>query len=113
MTFDKKLSLYSLRDTAEKGHMPAEKLVKYADEYYGERTVGYNRQYAALGADQRIDMLVRIWRNSAVRIGHYAILEDLNQYRIDFVQNLKDEDGLEVSDLTLRRLEDNYNVAAE
>lgn len=113
MTFDKKLTLYSLQDTAEKGHMPVEKLVKYAEEYYGERTVGYNRQYAALGADQRIDMLVRIWRNNAVRIGHFSILEDGNQYRIDNAQNLKDEDGLEVTDLTLRRLEDNYNVAPE
>ncbi|MBQ6322595.1 MAG: hypothetical protein IJI24_06955 [Lachnospiraceae bacterium] len=113
MILEKELALYSLQNVAGKGLMPDEKLVKYADEYYGERTVGYNRQYAAFGADQRIDMLVRIWRNDAARIGHYAILEDGNQYRIDNVQHLKDGDGLEVTDLTLRRLEDNYNVKAE
>ena len=93
--------------------MPKEQLVKTGEEYYGSRVIGYNRQYAALGADQRIDELVRIWRNNQVRANHYAVLEDGLQYRINFVQHLLDDDGLEVTDLTLVRLEENYDVADE
>ena len=113
MIYDKKLILYSLRNTAAKGMMPKEQLVKIGEEYYGSRVIGYNRQYAALGADQRIDELVRIWRNNQVRAKHYAVLEDGLQYRINFVQHLLDEDGLETTDLTLVRLEENYDVADE
>lgn len=113
MRFDHYLNLYKLTNTAEKGLKPVYSLKQYADAYYGERVVGYGRQYAALGADQSIDALVRIWRNNEVRINDYAILEDGNQYRIDFVQNLTDEDGLEVTDLTLSRLDSNYDVAKE
>jgi len=113
MIYDKKLVLYSLQNTAAKGLMPKEQLVKTGEEYYGSRVIGYNRQYAALGADQRIDELVRIWRNNQVRANHYAVLEDGLQYRINFVQHLLDDDGLEVTDLTLVRLEENYDVADE
>lgn len=113
MIYDKKLVLYSLQNTAAKGLMPKEQLVKTGEEYYGSRVIGYNRQYAALGADQKIDELVRIWRNNQVRANHYAVLEDGLQYRINFVQHLLDDDGLEVTDLTLVRLEENYDVADE
>lgn len=113
MIYDKKLVLYSLQNTAAKGLMPKEQLVKTGEEYYGSRVIGYNRQYAALGADQRIDELVRIWRNNQVRANHYAVLEDGLQYRINFVQHLLDDDGLEVTDLTLVRMEENYDVADE
>ncbi len=112
MIFEGLLSLYSLQNTAEKGLKPAYKLVKIGEEYYGKRVVGYNRQYAALGANQSIDKLVRIWQRP-VRAGDYAILEDGEQYRIDFAQDLTDEDGLPVTDLTLARLEKYYDVADE
>lgn len=113
MIFEGLLSLYTLTDTAEKGMMPAEKLVKLSDEYYGNRSVGITRYYAALGVNHRVDRLVRIWRNDQVQVNDYVILEDGFQYRIDFVQHLLDEDGLEVTDLTLVRLDDHYDVAGE
>jgi hypothetical protein len=43
----------------------------------------------------------------------YAVLDDAEQYRIDNVQRLKDDEGLKVVDLTLSRLEENYDVNAE
>ena len=113
MIFDKKLKLYELKNTAVKGMMPKEQLVRICEEYYGTRTIGYNRQYAALGADQRIDQLIRIWHNDQARANRYVILEDGLQYRITFVQDLTDEDGLEVTQLTLVRLEKNYDVVSE
>ena len=41
------------------------------------------------------------------------MLEGNIQYRIDNVQQLLDDDGLRVTDLTLRRLDSNYDVKAE
>ena len=111
------LTLYKLTNTAANGRMPEMKLVEYDRAYYGERTVGYNRLYAAKGVNQSIDKLIRIWRNDAVEVGDYVILEDVDlvknkprQYRVDAVQQLTDDDGLKVTDLTLSRLEKFYDV---
>lgn len=104
------LTLYKLTNTAENGRKPLMQLSEFDRAYYGERTVGYNRLYAAKGVNQQIDNLVRIWRNEAVHAGDYVILEDNNQYRIDAVQHLFDDDGLKVTDLTLNRLEKFYEV---
>ena len=111
---DGTLLIYSLEDTAEVGEMPKERLVQASDSilFYANRTVGFSRQYAALGADQRIDKLVRIWR-VPVEIGQYVILDNADQYRIDNVQEIVDDEGLQVTDLTLRKLEENYDVLAE
>jgi hypothetical protein len=39
-----------------------------------------------------------------------VLLDDGNQYRIDMVQQLTDEYGLKVTDLTLYRLDQNFDV---
>lgn len=112
MLFEGELKIYSLQNIAPDGRMPVEALVMKSEAYYGERVVGFTRQYAAMGADQRIDKLVRIWRDETVTIHDYAILDgnSTEQYRIDMVQHLLDEDGLKVTDLTLYRLEQNYSL---
>lgn len=110
MLFEGTLKLCELRNTAEPGEMPVEKLVILSYHYYGDRVVGYNRQYAAMGVSQQVDRLVRIWRDENVSVKQYALLDDGNQYRIDMVQQLTDEDGLKVTDLTLYRLDQNFDV---
>lgn len=109
MLADGTLRLYTLENTAEAGEMPVFKLVEKYDKvfFFADRVVGYNRQYAALGADQYISKLVRLW-DVPVEAGEYAIIDDV-QYRIDMVQRLKDEDGLKVVDLTLAKLEERYD----
>lgn len=109
MLFEGTLKICNLQNIAEPGAMPTEKLVVVDEVYYGERTVGYNRQYAAMGVAQQVDKLVRIWRTD-VSIKQYAVLDDGKQYVIDMVQESEDEDGLKVADLTLRRLDDNFDV---
>ena len=113
MLADGTLRLYTLENTAEAGEMPVYKLVEKCDKdfFFADRVVGYNRQYAALGADQYISKLVRLW-DVPVEAGEYAIIDDV-QYRIDMVQRLKDEDGLKVVDLTLAKLEERYDCAAD
>lgn len=120
-------TICNLTNTAGSGDMPSNVLAPLTDEdghilTYGfeERTVGYNRQYQAKGVMERVDMLIRIWRCPA-KIGMYVVLQDYDgqenedgdQYRIDNVQHLLDPDGLKVTDLTLYRMDDLYEVATE
>lgn len=105
------LTVCSLTNTAPKGAMPKEQLIRGNTHLYGERTVGYGRQYAAKGASEQIDMLAEIWQDRSIRIGMYALLDDEDQYRIDNVQHLLDDDGQQITLLTLRRLDDLYDVS--
>lgn len=118
--------LCNLKNLAEPGDMPKEVLVPLTEDdeplewSFEDRVIGYNRQYAAKGVSERVDMLIRIWRAPA-RIGMYAVLTDYegqknpegDQYRIDNVQHTLDSDGLKVTDLTLYRLEDLYDISSE
>lgn len=112
MIFDGTLTVCELVNNGERGLMPRYVLRSKSVHYYGNRTIGYGRQYAAMGVDQRIDRLVRIWRDNTVNVHDYVLLDDGHQYRIDMVQHLQDDDGMNVTDLTLYRWEDNYEVDA-
>ena len=107
----------TLQNVAEPGKMPTEQLTKYRKFWYGERYVGYNRQYAARGVNENIDMMIRIPYDRGVRIGMYAVLGNGEQYRIDLVSQATDFTGyqnerrsLKYTDLTLSRLEHNYDL---
>ncbi len=113
MLFEGTLRLCELQNVADPGEMPTEKLVVVSYHYYGDRTIGYGRQYAAMGVQQQVDRLIRIWRDENVTVKQYALLDDGKQYRVDMVQHLLDEDGLKVTDLTLFRLDENFDVVAE
>lgn len=118
--------LCNLKNLEEPGDMPNEALVPLTEDdeaqewSFEDRVIGYNRQYVAMGVSERVDMLIRIWRAPA-RIGMYAVLTDYegqenpdgDQYRIDNVQHLLNEDGLKVTDLTLYRLDQLYEVSSE
>ena len=52
---------------------------------------------------------VRIWQDRTVRIGMRAVIE-VEQYRIQNVQHLYDKAGLKVTDLTLQRMEEFYEL---
>lgn len=103
-------TIYKLENTSELGRKPTEKLVKIVDAYYAERTVGYNRIYAARGANQKINQLVRVFNTNLIEEGMYVVLEDGYQYQIDIAQKIIGKDAV---DLTLVRVEDYYDVATE
>ena len=105
--------IYTVTDAAENGEMPNPTLHEYGDYEWSfeDRMISYSRQYAAMGVDQQIDRIIRIWR-TPVRIGDVVVIED-EQYRIDNVQPTLDDDSLQVVDLTLRRLEENYDIAEQ
>lgn len=113
------IKICDLTNLAPDGDMPRNQLTVLDEMYFESRTVGYNRQYAAKGVNEQVDMLVRVWRNNTVHIGMYAVLtnyegqvnESGDQYRIDNVQHLLDDDGLKVTDLTLSRMDELYEIA--
>lgn len=103
--------LYALANNAEAGFMPREQLSQVCELFYSYSTAGVTRMYAALGANRSIDLLIRCWNATSLPDGvMYAIPEDGKQYRIDMAQPIYDEDAI---DLTLVRLEANYDVAPE
>lgn len=102
-----------LRNVAPNGYKPELKMVKINKHWFGERTIGYNRQYLAKGVNEQVDMLIRIHHDRNVRIGMHAMLGNGDQFLIDNVQHLFDEENLRCTDLTLRRLEKNYELAVE
>ena len=112
------VKICDLENESENALMPQEHLKVLRSHLFEERTVGYNRQYAAMGVNKRVDYLVRIWRDAQVHIGQYAILtdyegqvnEDGDQFRIDNVQHLLNSDGLKVTDLSLYRMDKLYDV---
>ena len=105
--------IYTVTDAAGNGEMPNPTLHEYGDYEWSfeDRMISYSRQYAAMGVDQQIDRIIRIWR-TPVRIGDVVVIGD-EQYRIDNVQPTLDDDSLQVTDLTLRRLEANYDIAQQ
>lgn len=104
------LTLYNLTSTTTTGDAPVETLEKLGTAFYAEKTVGYNRIYAAMGANEQIDMVVRCYNTDVPYSAKYVVLEDGNQYQISVKQKIVDEDA---TDLTLVRLEDYYDVASE
>ena len=102
------LTLCALTTTSADGNAPVETLESLATAFYAERTVGYNRIYAAKGADEEIDTVVRCYNTDVPKDAKYAILEDGDQYEITVKQKIVDEDA---TDLTLVRIEEYYDVA--
>lgn len=108
------LTIYKTENTAASGAFPALQLVKPWDDNkydFGFLTIGNARYYQASGADRQIDDLVRIWQDRRILPGFYASFGDL-MLRIDRVQHHDDEDGLQVTDLTLVRRDEHYDVSA-
>lgn len=104
------LFICTLENIAEGGRMPRQVLRKIKRYWFEARTVGVNRQYLAFGVNQRVDLLVRIHYDSKINVGMYVITGDGNQYRIDNATMVRNDDGIRVTELSLYRLEENYEL---
>lgn len=105
MTFDDGiLKIYKTENTAEPGDMPKEGLVLKSEHYFNFDVLGYNRYYTALQAQQNISAVVNIpdWHN--ITSLDVAETEDGTQFRIRLAQPMKDENGLNITKLTLERV---------
>ena len=104
---DGQVDIYTITNTASAGDLPKEGLVYGASYWYEERTVGITRFYAALKTDIKLEMLIRIWRDRSIDTSQICKIGD-DQYQIVQVQHVLNEDGLEVTDLSLERVGDLY-----
>ena len=105
------LKFYNLANISTNGHMPKEQLVDLeVQAFYANKTIGFQRLFAAKGQNYKLDKLVRVYNTQLPEAAKYVILEDGRQYRIEDIQVIADEDALELS---LSRLEKYYEVADE
>lgn len=109
------LYICQVQNVSAPGRMPSKQLVPLCNAYYRKRTVGYNRMYAALGANQAISMLVRCF-NTEVPTYHEQLYvyfpdeKDDNQFVVNNIQEIVEEGAL---DLTLGRMEEYYDISIE
>ena len=107
MTFDDGiLKIYNTQNIADHGDMPKDGLVLKSEHYFGYDVLGYNRYYTALQAHQNINALVNIpdWHGQEITTLDIAEMEDGIKYMIRLVQPMKDENGLNITKLTLERV---------
>lgn len=100
------------RDTALSGSKPN---IVYDQEvfssYYGNKTVGINRYWAAQANNNQADLLIQIQRKSGIlatdRCQLSPALDDADAgcYKIIQVQQVLDEDEQPATELTLGRIE--------
>lgn len=115
-----KVTFCDLTDVSGAADMPKHVLKPVYPCMFENRIVGFNRRYAAMGVNQDISALIRIWRpplredrTPMVAVGMYAVLEESEldgQYRVDVVQPLVNFDGIAITEITLSKLETNYDI---
>lgn len=104
------LLICKLENTSEAGFMPVLKLVPLVPAYYRKRTVGYNRLYAAMGANKEISLLVRCFNTEVPDYNEqlYAVFETGEQFRVSAIQEIVEDGAI---DLTLSKMEEFFDVA--
>ena len=109
------LFVCTLENTVEEfGRMPVQKLKKIGRYWFQERTVGLNRQYLARGVNERVDLYVYIHHNRKVRAGMYAMLGNGEQFRINSVHHVIEENtNLMYTTMEMQRLDTNYDVLTD
>ena len=74
--------------------------------------IGFQRQYAAKGVNEQVDMIIRIHFEKRARIGMYAILGNGEQFEIRNVSHASDNvTRLKYTELTLQRKEGFYDLS--
>ncbi len=107
------VTVYRVENQAAPGDKPVERLVRKVVLRYRRRTVGIQRHYAALNAGAKVDLLLRVPFHRSVSAQDVAVpTADGRQYRITLVQAPEDVTP-PVMDLTLERLERNYDLSGQ
>lgn len=112
MTYDDGIvKIYRLENGAKKGDKPIEKAVYKSSYHFSYEDVGLTRYYSALSAKQQIECVIGIYLDRSILTNDIAVMEDGNQYRIQFVQHpMDEEDEMRYTRLTLERINDRYVI---
>lgn len=105
-------TIWRLETVSRPGEMPKGTYSReYYKSYYGEKTVGFARYWAAKAHDMQASLMIEIQRNGGINTADRCELDSYMDtgvsgfYKIVQVQHLNNEDGLPVTDLTLERIE--------
>lgn len=108
------VKIYKVGNTALPGDMPKEGLILQQTLRYKERTVGFNRYYAALQHNIKVEFVIRCPEIRGLSTSDkdilVAILIDGNQYQVIQIQYPEDVEP-HVMDLTLERVGENYDIS--
>lgn len=111
MTFDDGLvTICDVTNAQEPGEQPVKKLTPIQQLHYAEETVGVNRYYSAIEADQLIESVIDVPAEIMIDTNQYAVLEDGSQFMIRMVQKDRDDNGLKILKLSLERNGESYEV---
>jgi len=108
---DGAVMIFKLKNIAEKGNTPLEKLMLKQVLRYKERTVGFGRYYTAKQQNVNVATVIRCQRVNGLSEKDtdvlIAVLVDGNQYKVAQVQYIE---GIHppVMDLTLERVKQSY-----
>ena len=111
MTFDDGiLTIYKVENTAQPGQMPVEGLTEKDRYYYGFDTLGINRYYTALQAQQQIEAVVNVPGWGDIAATDICALDNGDQFRIVMRQPTLDDNGLRITKLSLERINEKYAI---
>lgn len=111
MTFDDGiLTIYKVENTAHPGQMPVEGLTEKDRYYYGFDTLGINRFYTALQAQQQIEAVVNVPGWGDIAATDVCALDNGDQFRIAMRQPTLDDNGLRITKLSLERINEKYAI---
>lgn len=111
MTFDSGIaSVYKVTNTAENGKKPKKGLVLIGQYYFGFQMLGVNRYYTALQAHQQLEAVIAVPGWEPVQVEAVVILESGLQYTVRMAQHALDENGLQITRLSLERNGESYDV---
>lgn len=117
------VKIYRVSEICEPGGVPVEGLYTlFAEFHFEERSIGMTRNYMAMQSNAKIDRLIRIWQDRYIKPDFICTINDGidnvvdgvvvdAQYRIARVEHLDNGDGLKITDLTLERLDDLYEIS--
>lgn len=106
------VTIYKTADGAQPGRLPVPVLEKTLTLRYEERQLGIRRYYSARQNQVQIERVVRVPRTGRVSSQDVAVTEDGRQYRVDWVQAVKDVYPDSV-DLTLAAVEQTCRLPGE
>lgn len=112
------IAVCRMTNIAAAGKKPVKGLEVLESFCFSYDTLGINRYYTALQANQQIETVVNIpgWRrydagkDIAIIADADGSIDGGDQYTVQMVQPMLDEDGLRMTRLSLERLGENYAV---
>lgn len=107
------LTIYSTINAAEPGMKPTINLVEKSRYYYEYETLGINRYYTALQAQQEIEAVVCVPGWGDISATDICALENGDQYNIKMRQPTLDDEGLRITKLSLERVNQEYAIQVD